>query len=298
MQGRLVIDEFSDGIPSEMRLHYDGEALARHTFDAELYATSLIGFSSSFRKAHKIVCGVGPKIQIRGEREGGLSSLIQLLIDNQEAAQAINIYAELLQNVVWTAAGVSVMVPRLYLKILDLIKRAGGKREEILKKISDMEIGQNIKSALIQLINDRKFRKGLDDLTLFLCSEGMDYVDIEMVGGEKYRIRKEDRPAFVEQPEDETNVEIDDKIVSVIYPSALRTKWRFLIDGKEYWAEITDINFLREMNDKSLEYFEGIEFSATVETKTIKKVAPGGVSIQRKIYNFSLYTKPEQGRLL
>ncbi|MGL1861528.1 MAG: hypothetical protein OCC46_03285 [Pseudodesulfovibrio sp.] len=285
-------------LDGDLIIKYEGKPIENHTFDTELYATSLLGFSQSFKRANKIIFGVDVAVEIRAEREGSLEAIIQFCVENQETASIINTYADLVAKTSVGAIASGHCLLKTYRFLLLIIKKAKGKRAQIEKLVRQLKVDQKLSQRVIKLLTNRRFRKSLDQLTYFLAAPEMEYIEIIQPGNDEIRINQEDRPFFVEQPEDDVSVVIDDTIVSIIYPSAQRTKWRFQIDGGEHWAEVTDFGFLKDMQDKPLEYFEGIQFSARVETTTIKRVDSINPEVSRKVFNFSLYTPSAQVPLL
>lgn len=275
-------------------LKYEGKNTSNHTFDAELYAQSLLGFCNSFKKANKILFDVDTQVDIIAEKEGSVEAIIQFFVDNYNSALIANTYIELFNNFVEAVGKAGLCFFFAYKGLIKIIKESKGKKEKIIEFVKGLRLCYDLTKKLLDILFNKTFRKGLDQLTYFLTSDPMDYIEMSQSDNDVIVINKTERLYFVEQPEDEITIDVDEKIVSVIYPSAQRTKWRFIIDNQEKWAEITDSGFLKKMHDKPLEYFEGIRFKATVETTTVKKVNSVKPEITRQIYNFSTYNPPKQ----
>lgn len=114
----------------------------------------------------------------------------------------------------------------------------------------------------------------------------MDKIEINQPGYTSTSIMKNERRWFVSQPEDEIEKIVFERLVSIVYLSPDRSEWKFKDKQTEYWADVTDINFITRMKDKRIDELSGHHFVATVEKTTTKEANTKRVKIERQIFGF------------
>ena len=190
-------------------------------------------------------------------------------------------------------------VPMLLFELLiDLIKKAKGKKEQLREHIKKLELDKEATEKLQRLVENNELRRSLDEMTFLLEFAGLEAMEIQQPGLATVTITKKERPYFIAQPEDEVTVESDDKVVSIIYLSPERSKWQFKSGASEFWAEVLDTKFLDKMQDKNLDEIIDLKFSATVEKTTTKEAHTKQIKVSRTISNFTMFSSPTQIPLL
>ncbi len=295
MQGSLLEKQKKGPIQGRLTIKYEGNDSKDHSLDSELYATSILGFTQAFKKTNKILLGIDTEVKIEAERGGCLIADIFFFLEQyQSHAAVINTWIDLIQKSIEVTIEASTCIYFIFRKILEIIKASKGNKTQIQHEVNKLHLDDKMSQKLFKLLTNRQFRKNLDQLTLFLGCLDMDYLEIRESEKETFYITQKERIYYAENPEDEIEITTDDSIVSVVYPSANRTKWQFMINGKELWANITDTGFIQIMQDKPLDYFENIQFHATVKTTSILKANKSQPEISREIYNLKTYFQPEQ----
>lgn len=289
-QGTLYEREIPEDIFGQISLKFDGKAAKDHTLDLEQYATSLLGFSKILKKSIKSIYGMDIKIKIEAEKEGSVDSFLNFLIENQQHAAVINTYIDLFENVAGVLLSAGTCVFLTIKKLIALIKKSKGKRQKLEQLIDELGLNDEKTRNLLKLLKNGNFRKGLDKLTKFLEKLDMDKLVLSDQNENKVEIYRAERPYFVEFPEDIHETKISEETVAIIYPSAERTKWRFVIKGRELWVEVNDYSFLDATKNYPLEYFEGKKFVATYKHEKIIRAATGEQEVYRSVSNIIEYT--------
>lgn len=276
----------------ELRLSYAGMATHDHSIDAEHYARSVLGFGKVFKKINRNIIGLDVSISLRAERPGSFEALVEFLSKKEVVAAAVGI--SLLQFFGLDFKTICMLPINILRLIVNVIKESKGNSRRIREAIKELGLPEAMEKKLIRLVENKDFRRSLDDMTLFLQLQGMDSITVKQKNTQSAIIEKKDRPYFVAQPEDEISVEQDEKVVSITYLSPEKSKWEFKSKNLEFWAQVEDDIFLEEMRDKALEDIMDLQFVATVEKTTIKKARTKQAKVTTSISGFKRYENPTQ----
>ena len=293
-----LLYEKESNVPTEgsLILKYSGDATDQHTIDAEFYARSLLGFGKSFKKANRQLLGIDSSLSVKAERAGSVETLIEFFSQKDVVATAVMLgFLQYFGLDFKTLCKLPMLVYKL---LIDIIKKSKGKKEDIKKKVQELQLERSLEEKLLRLLENNQFRRCLDDMTLILELQGIECLEIKQDEAISTQITKKDRPYFVAHPEDEVLTELDDKVISITYLSPEKSKWQFKSGASEFWAVVEDQPFLEEMQNKALEEITELLFVASVEKTTIKEANTKQVKVSRTITGFRRYEPPKQGSLL
>lgn len=252
--------------------------------DVEHYGRSVIGFGVSYRKICRHFLEIDPELIVKGEREGSLETIIDFLSKKEVIACATAM--GLLQYFGLDFNALCRLPAYIFRLIIDIIKFSKGKKVEIKKFIDGLKLDEKIKEKLHAIFANIDFRSSLDELTIFLTIQGMKALSVEQDKCPKATISKAERSYFATQPEDEVTVDISEKIVSVTYLSPEKDRWQFKSKKFEFWATVTDKNFIENMNGKYLEDIADLTFYAKVKRTITKEANTKHIKTEREIYAF------------
>ncbi|MBU1229668.1 MAG: hypothetical protein KKA55_02435 [Proteobacteria bacterium] len=289
MQASLIDMPKRDPFEDQVILKYSWGREAEHdSLDVEVYGRSLLGFGKIYKKINSQFLEASIDVRIVAEKDGSLEAIIKFLSSNDVIA-----CATAMQILSYFGLDHRALrkLPAYILKLLiDIVRTAKGKKDKIKALITKLEIASTIKDMLVKLFENADFRASLDEMTAFLSHKGMESLTIAQIDCPESIIHRRDRFAFVAQPEDEVSVEYSEKLVSVTYLSPEKNRWQFKSKNFEFWATVTDLNFLDSMHGKSLENINDLRFIATVKRTTTKEANTKKTKTTREIYSF----QPEQ----
>ena len=293
MQLSLFGDTPQEPPAGSLHLKYTGEATKKHSINAELYARSLLGFDRSFKRTNKFLLGHTTDLEVHAEESGSFQGVLEYALSPQGKAE-ISFWLARMAFLGIDAKSIAKVPIKLFKLIIDLIKKAKGRKEQLQQEIRKLELEKDVAEKLVRILENNDFRRALDEMTFFLESPGMEEVEITQPDLATVTITKKERPYFVAQPEDEVTVESDDKVVSIIYLSPERSKWQFKSGASEFWAEVLDARFLDKMKDKNLDDILDLKFTATVEKTTTKEANTKQIKVSRTISDFKSFAPPKQ----
>lgn len=292
MQHSLFEDSPQGPATGTLNLKYSGEATEEHSINAELYARSLLGFDRSFKRANKFLLGHATDLEVHAEQPGSFEGLLEYAL-SQEGKANLSFCLAIMAFFGLDAKSLAKVPMMLFKLLVDIIKKAKGKKGQIREEVTKLELDSETAEKLVRLFENNNFRRALDEMTFFLEQPGLEAVEIRHSELPEVTISKKERPYFIAQPEDEVTVESDDKVVSIIYLSPERTKWQFKSGASEFWAEVEDALFLGKMKDNNLDDISDLKFTATVEKTTTKEARTKQIKVSRTISDFKAYMPPK-----
>ncbi|GFM32321.1 DUF7946 domain-containing protein [Desulfovibrio subterraneus] len=297
MQLSLFGDTPQEPAAGSLHLKYSGEATEKHSINAELYARSLLGFDRSFKRTNRFLLGHATNLEVQAEQPSSFKGMLEYALSPQ-GKNDIAFWLAIMSFFGIDAKSFAKVPMLLFELLIDLIKKAKGKKEQLREHIKKLELDKEATEKLQRLVENNELRRSLDEMTFLLEFAGLEAMEIQQPGLATVTITKKERPYFIAQPEDEVTVESDDKVVSIIYLSPERSKWQFKSGASEFWAEVLDTKFLDKMQDKNLDEIIDLKFSATVEKTTTKEAHTKQIKVSRTISNFTMFSSPTQIPLL
>lgn len=270
-------------------LTYKGAATDQGSIEATNYATSILGFSTAINRISTKTLGKTTVIKIEEEKNNCWKTICEFFLSAD--VQTVKNIAEWLIILSIPAHHYNKLPIAMLNYIIDILKKANGKIQKIKSEIGKLEIPYILKEQLSKLIKDSELREAIDDMTKILELEGIDKISFEQKDYIRHKILKNERPSLIAQPEDETEEEYQEKIVSIVYISPDRTSWKFKDKNKEFWAQVTDKQFLNLLKDKRIEDISDDFYTATLHTISTKEAGTKRTKIERYIYDF----KPKNG---
>lgn len=261
--------------------------------DAEYFAISLAGFCAYQKFIAKKLFDIDLRIEISKTRPGSFEAFVYFFSQKDVVATAVCIsFLQFLKIDISTILRLPVAIFRLVCK---LIKESKGNYEDIIHMINDLDVDEDIKKLLIETVQNKKSKSGLDHFTAALDKKEIVEVQIQRDQEIEISISQKDRKYFEFQDENsEELVSYDeyDCTVRVVYNSPYKTRWRFSklkqnkkkIIYKEFWAEILVPQFINLMKDKTIAEIGDVHFNAHVIERKIKKI--GGI-IPRTEYSIT-----------
>ncbi|MEZ6854725.1 hypothetical protein [Halodesulfovibrio aestuarii] len=268
-QYNLVSDGYEDGFECALFAKYTGPAVDKHSMSAELYATSLLGLSKSFVKVNKELLHLDITMEIVAEEQGSLKATLKVV---KNGAVAYATIASILSFHGVQAKDVGTALFSAYDYVITEIKEAKGSKDVLLDKIDRKDIPEEQKKKLKKLVSSNDLRLALDDMTLFLESNGLENIEIYSYETTRVSINKSERPYFRAQPEDLRNVQKYNDYVQIVGIST-DENWKF--DGIEskgkFTARILDKDFLDQLKIRSAKEIFQMTFEAEIIKTTVTK---------------------------
>ena len=256
------VNQFTVGID------YDGSSaeLQHHEIDANIYATSIIGFTKFSQDLLTALSGKEIKIHIVANQEGSFKLLVVI-------GAAIEIYGRIvgiLDYHGYTPEEIGKLYNLYSKKVIGYIQEYHGRTHDILECIDWDDFPEQEKDIIRNVITSNKTRSGLDDFTKPFERNGYDKIMVEVNGEEIFSITRDQRESFkYKQPDVIIEEEFREK-VKILYLSPELTEWKFQ-GVKEFWAEVKDEAFLARTKNKLPSELRGKYYIVSGIKRTIKK---------------------------
>lgn len=253
----------------ELSVRYSGLATENHTMDAALYAKSLLGFTTSFRKVNNELLGGDFVLEIVAEEEGSVKAVLAY------AVGTATFYASLVTILAYHGIeerDLKNAPIKLYQYVVDNIKESKGNKEVLISKIQEMDIPKERRDKLIKVVVNNDLRLALDDMTLFLEKNGLEKIEVFQDEQVYVDIDESERDFFRAQPEDSVDIVTYRDYVSVVAIGA-GNDWRFQgVQTKgQFSAKLQSEEFLKELRIRSANDIFKMVFVAEIIKTTVTK---------------------------
>lgn len=259
----------------KFRIIYDGPALENHEMDIRDLAPALIALSDVFEEAAKTLYGKKATVSVKVNASFKAGSFgIDLLASSpswiKQAVEFLsgdNVSATL--NLI-TLLGLSKVAGKQTSKgLLDLIKWIGPRKVKSIHKLPNRNVKifiddeeEVFEEEVVELYKNYKLREALQDVIAKpLEREGIDSFAATADEGKTFITvtRSESEYFYVERPVDSILSEsVAEKALQVISISFSEgNKWRFSDGSASFLAEITDENFLHDIDTMRLNFSKG-----------------------------------------
>lgn len=257
---------------------YDGSALESHEMDVRDLAPALLAISDVLDESNKIVYGDRTKVQVnvKGSFKTG-SFVIELSVAQLPIDQLVSLFDSDSAN---AAANL--------LQILGFIIPGGGLIGFLLwlknRKIKNIENVDDTKT-IIEVENEEKYEANPRIIALFsnirvrtsiqkviaepLSKEGIDTFTIKQ-NNEETTIKSEDKDYFKlsEIPDELLKDQVREVYLKVLSISFVEgNKWRFSDGGVEFFATITDEEFIKKVQENKDGFFKDDLFQVRLREK-------------------------------
>lgn len=301
---------------SMLRVAYDGPALRDGRMDVRDLAPALLSLGTAFQEANKVLHGDKAVVRVRVCAEFHPGSF-EIALDITQTWPAI-VLALFSGNVSSGAANlIEIMgfakgtVYTGYNTVLGLIKKLRGRVPKSVTVIQDgnikIEVDDEyiiIKKPVFDVFNDMKVRTAIHDAMRPICSGGIERFEVrdpayrleshaaEQVGFPSVieSVSREDLPALVPpeptaaQPQEQlppSTRQMMLTLVSVTFREG--NKWRFWDGQSNLIAEVTDPNFLRQIEAREINFAKDDMLICNVTTR--QSAGPHGLKTDHEITN-------------
>ncbi|MDO6406243.1 hypothetical protein [Pantoea phytobeneficialis] len=259
----------------KFRIIYDGPALENHDMDVRDLAPALIALSDVFEEAAKTLYGKKATVSVKVNASFKAGSFgIDLLASSpswiKQAVEFLsgeNVSATL--NLI-TLLGLTKVAGKQASKgLLDLIKWIGPRKVKSIHKLPNRNVKifiddeeEVFEEEVVELYKNYKLREALQDVIAKpLEREGIDSFAATADQGKTFITvtRAESEYFYVDRPVDSILSEsVAEKALQVISISFSEgNKWRFSDGSASFLAEITDENFLHDIDTMRLNFSKG-----------------------------------------
>ena len=265
-----------------IEIDYDGinPELQVHEIDANLCATSIIGFAKFSQELLTALYGKDVTIRIVASREGSFKILTKI-------RSAIGVYGGIVGILAYhgyTEQEVGKLFNLYSKNIIEYIQEYHGRTHDILECIELDDLQAQEKDILKSVVANNKARAGLDDFTKPFERNGYDKITVEADNEEVFSITSDQREYFkYEQPDIVVEEEFRER-VKIIYLSPELTEWKFH-GTKDFWAEVQDEEFLARTKNKLPSELRGKYYIVSGIKRTVKKEGATKGSTTWEIHN-------------
>lgn len=259
----------------KFRIVYDGPALDNHEMDIRDLAPALIALSDVFEEAAKTLYGKKATINVKVNASFKAGSFgIDLLASSPSwIKQAVEFLSgdtvSATLNLI-TFLGLTKVAGKQTSKgLLDLIKWIGPRKVKAIHKLPNRNVKifiddeeEVFEEEVVELYKNYRLREALQDVIAKpLEKEGIDSFAATTDNGKTFITvtREESEYFYVDRPVDSILSEnVAEKALQVINISFSEgNKWRFSDGSASFLAEITDENFLHDIDTMKLNFSKG-----------------------------------------
>lgn len=297
---------------TEIQLVFEGRAVQRGMIDAQLFATSLAGYSQIFHRANAIVNGEASEAIVLVESDFKAGSFIVSLQFQQEILEAAK---RLITDHQFLTAGSLAALIGFVKKggewgdsLIDLWKLLRGKKPDKVTKTgnnTEITFGDNrktVSNVVYNLYGDSAIRAAFGQATEPLRRDGFNRIAVKQNNSEQVAINKEEAEYFESEllalESDETPREGERDAVLIVSKIAFseRSTWSFFEQGGTVVAKIEDEEFWQKVHDHVIKFGEGDRLKVRMHWEVEER---NGKLRQRNriIRVYQVFDRPKQMRL-
>lgn len=265
----------TDSDDMKFRIIYDGPALDNHEMDIRDLAPALIALSDVFEEAAKTLYGKKAVVTVKVNASFKAGSFgIDLLASSPSwVKQAIEFFSgdsiSATLNIIALLGLTKAAGDQASKGLLDLIKWIGPRKVKSIHNLPDRNVkifideeAETFDYQVVELYKNYKLREALQEVVAVpLEKEGIDSFAATTDEGRSFVVvsRLESQYFYVEKPNDDVLSEsVVEKALQVINVSFSEgNKWRFSDGTASFMAEITDENFLQDVDSVRLNFSKG-----------------------------------------